>query len=120
MSIKAYVDELEQIQEEIKRNNKRNALLRVRVKELELNIRDYLDSKGQHGLKYKGKAILVQNKEKRGTKSRKEKESSAVSLLQEAGVDDAQEFYAKMLDAQKKDPVSETRIKFTKLKGEQY
>ena len=120
MSIKAYVDELDQIQDEIKRNNKRNALLRGRARELERNISDYLAAKGQHGLKYRGRAILVQSKEKRGTKSRKEKESSVISLLQEAGIDDAQELYTKLLDVQKKDPVSETKIKFTKLKRDQY
>ena len=65
MSIKAYVEELDQVQAEVKRNNARNKLLRSRVKELEGDIGDYLTSKGQHGLKYKGQAILVQNREKR-------------------------------------------------------
>ena len=119
-TIKSYVDELEQIQEEIKRNSKRNSILRVRAKELEYNISEYLASKGQHGLKYKGRAILVQNREKRQTKNRKDKETSVVSLLQEAGVDDAEELYTRLVDVQKKDPVAETKIKFTKLKNSQY
>ena len=120
MSIKAYVDELEQVQEEIKRNNKRNALLRVRVRELEASISEYLTAKGQHGLKYKGRAILVQSGEKRGTKSKKEKESSIMSLLNESGIEDPDEFYAKLIDVQKKDPVVQTKIKFTRLKGTGY
>ena len=51
MTIKDYVEELEQIQSEIKRNNIRNSQLRKRVKELEASISEYLSEKGQHGLK---------------------------------------------------------------------
>ena len=40
MSIKSYVDELEQIQNQIKRNNENNRLLRKRSTELEANITD--------------------------------------------------------------------------------
>ena len=118
MSIKSHVDELDQVQAEIKRNNQRNALLRARAKELEVNIGDYLASKGQPGLKYKGRAILLQNSEKRNAKSRKDKASSVVSLLQEAGIGNPEEFYARLVDVQKKDPIPQTKIKFTKIKGE--
>ena len=46
MSIKSYVDELEEIQHEIKRNNIKNVQLRQRIKELEINIKNYLNEKG--------------------------------------------------------------------------
>ena len=60
MSIKSYVDELEEIQHEIKRNNIKIVQLRQRIKELEANIKTYLNEKGQPGLKYKGKAIIIE------------------------------------------------------------
>lgn len=115
MSIKAYVDELEQIQAEIKRNNLRNRGLRQRGKELEANIADYLAQKGQHGLKYKGRAIIMESKESRPAKKKKEKDADIISLLEEWGLDDPQNAYTRLQDIQKGDPVEQQKIKFKKL-----
>ena len=116
MSIKAYVEELEQIQTEIKYNNNRNKLLRVRGKELELNISDYINTKGQHGLKYKGQAILLENRDKRTIKNKKDKEASVISLLEELGISDPEGTYNRIIDVQRNDPIPEMKLKFTKLK----
>jgi hypothetical protein len=116
MSIKAYVDELARVQTEIRRNNDRNRLLRARVKELELNIGEYLSSKGQPGLKYNGQAILLQSQEKRTIKKKKDKESSVITLLGEMGVDNPESAYSRIVDVQRNDPISETKLKFTRLK----
>lgn len=115
MSIKGYVDELEQLQAEIKRNNIRNSILRKRVKELENNITVYLDEKGQHGLKYKGRAIIVEQKEKRMTKKKKDKETDIISLFEELGVNDPQNAYIRLLDTQKGDSIEQKKIKFKKI-----
>ena len=116
MSIKAYVEELDQIQSEIKHNNNRNKLLRVRVKELESDISEYLNAKGQHGVQYKGQAILLHNRDKRTVKNKKDKEASVISLLEEIGISDPEGTYNRIVDVQKNDPVQETKLKFTKLK----
>ncbi len=115
MSIKCYVDELEQLQAEIKRNNVSNRGLRVRVQELETIITEYLAQKGQHGLKYKGRAIVLENKERRPPKKKKEKEADIISLLEELGVDDPNEAYTRLQDVQKGDPIEQQKIKFRKL-----
>ena len=115
MSIKGYVDELEQINLEIKRNNIRNKALRQRAKELESNISLYLAEKGQQGLKYKGRAIIMENKEKRQVKPKKEKQSSIISLLEEWGVTDTSEALTRLEDVQKRSPVEHQKIKFKKL-----
>lgn len=115
MSIKTYVDELEQINSEIKRNNAQNKALRARVKELEANIDDYLTQKGQHGLKYKGQAIIIEQKERRPTKNKKDKEESVVALLREWGVDDTKDAYIRLCETQKGDPVEQRKIKIRKL-----
>ena len=65
MSIKLQVDELELIQHEIKKNNARNKTLKARAKELEAYISEYMELHGQHGLKYRGRAILLDKKPKR-------------------------------------------------------
>jgi len=118
MSIKSYVDELEQIQYEIKANNKRNTLLRARLKELEINISKYLAEKGQHGVKYKGRAITVEQKERRATKKNKEKEAVIISLFEDLGVSDPKEAYSKLKDVQKGEIIAETKLKFKKLPKE--
>lgn len=115
MSIKAYVDELEQIQVEIKRNNARNSILRQRSKELEANIFEYLAHKGQHGIKYNGRAIIMEQKEKRPVKKKKEKEADIISFLENLGVKDPADVYNQLQDVQRSDPVEENKIKFKKI-----
>lgn len=115
MSIKNYVDELEQIQQQIKRNNENNHSLRKRSTELEANITDYLEQKGQHGLKYNGRAIIIENKERRPPKKKKQKDADIISLLQEFGISDPNEAYNRIKEAQKGDPIEQQKIKFKKL-----
>lgn len=115
MSIKQYIDELDKLNAEIKRNNSNNKILRARIKELESNIGEYLLQKGQHGLKYNGRAIIIENKEKRPPKKKKEKEQSVLSLLEEWGINDTQSAYAKLQDVQKGEIIEQKKIKFTKV-----
>lgn len=115
MSIKSYVDELEEIRNEIKRNNIKNAQFRERIKELEVNIKNYLDEKGQPGLKYKGKAIMIEEKEVRPAKKKKDREQAMISLFEELGVSNPKEAYLKLQDAQKGEKTEKTVIKFKKL-----
>lgn len=115
MSIKSYIDELEQINAEIKRNNMRNRSLRQRSAELESNIALYLAEKDQQGLKYKGRAIIIENKETRPVMKKKEKEQNIISLLEEWGLTDTSKAYSKLQDVQRGDPIKKKKIKFTKL-----
>ena len=39
-----------------------------------------------------------------------------VSLLEELGIDDPESTYGRIVDVQRNDPISETKLKFTKLK----
>ena len=115
MSIKNYVDELEQIHLEIKRNNIRNKTLRDRAKVLENDIANYLSEKGQPGLKYRDKAIVVESKEKRALKKKKERETDVIELLKDLGVNEPENAYNRLLDVQKGITIEETKIKFKKI-----
>lgn len=115
MSIKGYVDELELIQTEIKRNNGRNKVLRARIKELEANITDYLSAKGQQGVKYKGRAIVLETKERHPAKKKKQKEEDIISLFEELGIANPNDAYTRLKGVQKGDPVEQQKIKFKKL-----
>lgn len=111
MSIRSYVDELNSIKNEINRNNETNKKLRVRKKDLEFKITDYLQNKDQTGLKYNGQAIILENKEKRTIKKKKEKETDVISLLENLGLKHPENVYKQILEVQRGEPVFEKKIK---------
>lgn len=115
MSLKASVEELNQIKSEIRRNNAVNKKLRNRAKELEQSIKEYLQEKNQNGLKYNGQAIIVENKEKRANKSKKDKYESAISFLQSIGVSNPEEAYSQLEDLKKGEAIEQTTLKFKKI-----
>ena len=117
MSIKSQIDELDKIQNEIKRNNALNKTLRQRANEIELNISAYLHEKNEPGLKYNGKAIIVESREKRTQKSKKDKREDVVTYLENLGLENPGSIYDKILDVQKRSPKAETKIKVKKLKN---
>jgi len=119
MSIKGYVDELNLLNEEIKRNNMRNKKLRERIKQLESNIAAYLQSKDQTGVKYNGHAIVVEHKPKHLIKKKKDKEEDIINVLKSLGIDDVDYAYQKLQEAQRGETVEHTKLKVSKLKNSQ-
>lgn len=115
MSIRSYVEELSTINKEIKMNNSRNRILRKRVKELEKNITEYLKNKGQNGLKYNGKAIILEKKDKRLRKNKKNKEEDLINLLSDLGVSDPMEAYKRVIEVQKGDSIENFSLKIKNL-----
>lgn len=110
MTIKAYVEELNHINVEIKANNLKNRILRKRAKDLEISITDYLQSKDQTGVKYNGKAIIIEQKEKFSTKNRKNKQDDIKLLFRTLGISDPDYAYEKLLEAQKGQPVAHNKL----------
>ena len=119
MSIKGYIDELTMLNTEIKRNNARNKQLRTRVKELEMGIAEYLNSKDQLGLKYNGRAVMVEQSERRPAKKKQEKREDIITLLKDFGVSDTEKAYDRLLEAQKGDPIEYQKVKIKQLKNSQ-
>ena len=115
MSIKSYVEELEQLKYEIKCNNDRNKIFRTRIKELEKNITEYLIEKGQHGLKYKGKALLIEEKKTRIPKKKKQKENDIINFFNDLGISNPKQAYGKLLEVQQGIPIQKTKIKIQKI-----
>ena len=81
MTIQSYINELESIKIEIKRNNERNKKLRQRQKKLENEITQYLDSKEQKGLKYRDQSYIIENTVSHKRLKKKDKESETKRLL---------------------------------------
>lgn len=111
MSIQSLLNELEEIDQEIKNNNLRNKTLRTRANEIKMNIQTYLNNKEQPGIKYKGKAILLETKEKRMPKKKNVKEKDGISYLESLGVPNPKEAYEKFLEIQKGQVFQEQGIK---------
>lgn len=118
MSIKLYVEELEYTQEEIKKNNERNRILRNRCNELKTYIKEFLDEKGQVGLKYNGKVVILQNKQKRYIKGKNEREADVTKFLTGLGISNPKDVYNKIEDLSKKDYTDKCEIKVQKIKND--
>jgi hypothetical protein len=114
MSIKSYLNELETIKLEIKNNNKRNKILKNRVKIIESNISDYLKCRDQNGLKYNGKTLLLENREKRKRKKEKDKKNDLLLLLKNLGINDTEKIYSKIIESQKGEIFENDVLKFQK------
>jgi hypothetical protein len=117
MSIKHSIDELERIKVEIARNNAQNRDLRKRARVLESQISDYLQSKSQAGVKYKGRAIILETTERRCRKTKSDKNRDVVAFLTELGVADPQQVYLELLNVQKGDATEHHKLTFKKIKG---
>ena len=116
MSIKHSIDELDQIKAEISRNNAINRNLRQRARDLEGHIADYLQNKSQAGVKYKGRTIILETKERRLTKNKSAKERDVVTLLKQLGVDNPRDAYVQLLNAQRGDSVEQQKLMIKKIK----
>jgi len=114
--IKSYVNELNQINAEIKHVSCHLRTLRKKSKEVEENIIIYLRQKDQPGLKYNGTAILVESKPKRTAKKRVEMEEDSLRVLEDRGIDDPQAVLKEIMEARRGCETEQDRIKIKKIK----
>lgn len=115
MSAKNTIEEIKQLQLEIKRNNEINKNHRRHINELKESLAQYLESKGQAGLKYRGEAIVIEHRPRHLPKKKKEKENDVIKFLEELGVSDVNSAYQRLQNAQRGMPIDERKIKFKKL-----
>lgn len=116
MSIKSCIIEMEEIQKEIKLNNKRNLVLRKRIKEIELNIIDYIKQNNNDGLKYNGKTIIIEKKQKFSIKKKQEKKNDMVSFLQSLGLSNSEEIFNNIQKTQKGNMIEKDKLKIQNIR----
>ncbi len=114
--IQSYVNQLRELNIELKRVSKSASDIRKQIKVVEKNILEYLNEKDQPGVKYKDIAIVVENKTKRTGKSKKEKEEDSLRILEEYGISDAKNVLKQLQDAQKGEEVENKKIKIKQIK----
>ena len=96
LKIKADVQELTKINQEIKRLAIQMKQLRERKKKLEQDILTYMENTGQSGLvtiRAKDIEITAAEKRTRQRMSKEEKETTAIQLLQQSGVSNPKKTY---------------------------
>jgi hypothetical protein len=103
--ITSTVTELKGINTELERLNTEAAKLRKRKKELETVLAKFLEDKKQPGFKYKGMAIVAEEKNRLVSKKKDERLQDAVAILRMNGVQNAEQVYENIMKSQKKEEV---------------
>lgn len=114
MSIQSDVNELNNILAEIKRLNKSLASLRKRKTEVETRIADFLNTKDQHGVKYRGMAIIAEDTNKVLYKSKKDRKADGIATLQKYGIHNPDSVLDEVIKAMKGEEKSTKKIKIKK------
>jgi hypothetical protein len=112
-TIRADVEELTQIDVEIKRNLDALRKLREKKKTLEANIAAFLNQKDIPGVKCNGDIIMLQRKNKTVTKSKKTRDQALIDLLKTTGISNPEEI-AKQIKTVGKESVTMETIKINK------
>lgn len=115
MSIQTDVNELNNILIEMKRLNKSIADLRKRKKEIEGRITTFLQSKDQPGVKYKGMAIIAEDKKKICYKSKKDKEKSGIETLKKYGIHNPDEVLKEVISSMRGEELETKKLKIKKI-----
>lgn len=116
MSIQGYVVELQRLKIELKNLNTKRRVLLKQVKDIEAKISAFLKEKDQPGVKYQGTAIILEQKEKPVKKKNKDRDSDAISVLKNYGIDDAENVFKKLMEARKGALEVKETLKITNLK----
>jgi hypothetical protein len=99
VDITVLLKELVELTKELKMTTNKAKQLRAEKKEYEQTINEYLKESGQPGIKYGNLIIFAEEKPKRITKKKKEKEKDTIKLLESAGVKNPEEFYKTMIES---------------------
>jgi hypothetical protein len=115
-TLKNSVDELKNINLEIKRLKTLLSQLKNRSGVLEKNIIAYLNEKDIPGVKDKDTAVIIENKKKRVNVSRKNAESECLKILQSHGIDNAETILKEISEARKGQSIPLQKVKLTEIK----
>ncbi len=116
MSIQSDIKELNDVNNEIKRLSSELKKLRIQSKDIELRIVNFLQEKEQPGVKYQGKAIILENKEKHVKKKKNEQETDALEVLSKFNIPEPEKVLKQILEARKGSLTEIQKLKIKKLK----
>lgn len=115
-SIQKSVQELKDINVEIKRLKGLLSTLKKRSMLLEKNIISYLNEKDIPGVKDKDTAVIIENKNKRVNVNRKNAELECLKILQSHGISNAESVLKEISDAKRGQAIPLQKVKLTEIK----
>ena len=93
--------ELKNVINELTRKNAEAKILRIRKKELESNIMEYLREENQPGVKYETVTVLSRERTTCKRLKKTEKEENAIRILEEHGVDNPKDTLESIMNSMK-------------------
>ena len=105
------INELEDIDNELKRLCKTMHQLRSRKLTLENSIVEFMAQKGQPGLKYKNKIIIPEERKKRTYRKEKEKRADGESVLKDYGISNTENALREIMEAMRGPSEQRTGLK---------
>ena len=117
MSIRTDVQELENLQLEIKSLRNRIKSLKQKEKQTSIRISSFLKAREQPGVKFQGTAIILEEKPKALHKKQKDKDADTMLVLERLGVENPKEALLEILASRKGDLITSEKLKVKKYKG---
>ena len=107
--------ELKHINDEMKRLRTLAKPLRQRADDVNERIISFCNYKDHPGLKYQGKAILVETKKLREYKKTSTREYDAIKVLTSRGVENPELVYKEMMEARKGEIIEKSKLRIKDL-----
>lgn len=107
---------IKNISTEIKRLTAECTILRLKKKEMEEKILDYLKKNNQPGVKYGDLVVLYKESTTRKRLNKKEKEEKAVCVLKNLGVINPEEVFYSIQDSMKGEKTTRTSLQLKESK----
>jgi hypothetical protein len=111
MSISGLVTELNSINAEIKRTSNILKTLRQKKGEVEHNIVEFLREKDQPGVKFQGKAVILETKPVRLSKKKADREADSIRIISRYVDDNPEQVLNEILEARKGEQQEVSKIK---------
>jgi DNA-binding transcriptional ArsR family regulator len=115
-SIQSDIIEIDALDKELKSVQQHLKKLKKRREQVNKRIQDYLDKNDQPGVKYKGIAIIKQEKQKRLYKKKKDRETDACQFLEEHGIRQPKKFLEQLLEKRRGEAFQEECLTVSKYK----
>jgi|LauGreDrversion4_2_1035121.scaffolds.fasta_scaffold01314_4 hypothetical protein len=103
--------ELKELNNELKIRNEEIKKLRERKKQIEENLCKFFEEKKQPGIKYKGLAVVAEDKTARVKKKKAEKTQDCINVLKHYNIHNAEKIYNELLETMKGDEISKKTVK---------
>jgi hypothetical protein len=115
MNITGYINELQSLEKEISILSKKLKKLKTRKKKIEEEVADYLRETNKPGIKYKGRAILLKEVDRRTRLRKKDREEEGKNILEQYGIDNPDEVLSELMEAMKGPKKSNYKLQIKKI-----